>query len=159
MNKAELLIQIIARLEADYQLLLQAAKSSHAAATHEDNVPDSKYETLALEASYIAQGQANRAQEVKQALDDYRRLELLDFQSNSPIRLTALVQLEDEAGTQRTIFLGPAAGGMRLQCATAEVMIITPDSPIGEQLLGRQTGDAFELEGASRREYEITDVC
>ncbi len=159
MNKAKLLKQIIATLETDHELLLQAAKSSHAAATHEDNVPDSKYETLALEASYIAQGQANRAQQVKQALEDYRQLQLQDFAENAPIRLTALVRLEDESGQQRTIFLGPAAGGLRLDYGSDEVVIISPDSPIGEQLIGRQVGDDFELEGAILREYEIIDVC
>ena len=159
MNKAKLLKQIIATLEADHELLLQAAKSSHAAATHEDNVPDSKYETLALEASYIAQGQANRAQQVKQALVDYRQLQLQDFAENTPIRLTALVRLEDESGKQRTLFLGPAAGGMRLNYGSDEVVIISPDSPIGEQLIGLRVGDDFVLEGAMALEYEIIDVC
>jgi len=159
MNKAELLKQIILKLKADYDLLLQAAKSSHAAATHEDNVPDSKYETLALEASYIAQGQANRAQEVKQALDEYRGLKSQDFAGDAPIRLTALVLLEDEVGTQRLVFIGPAAGGLRLDLAAQEVMVITPDSPLGEQLIGQQCGDEFELEGPIIRQYEILDVC
>ncbi len=158
MNKVELLQQIIARLAADHRLLLQAAKSSHAAATHEDNVPDSKYETLALEASYIAQGQANRAQEIKQALEAYQNLQLLDFSEEAPVRLTALVRLEDEEGTQRLVFLGPTAGGMRLSLQGQEVMIITPDSPLGEQLIGRQVGEDFELEGPISRDYEILDV-
>ncbi len=158
MNKAELLKQVIHRLAADYQLLLQAAISSHSAATHEENVPDDKYETLALEASYIAQGQANRAQEIKQALDEYRRLELQNFTDESPIRLTALVVYEDEDGKQRRVFLGPGAGGLRLQFGADEVMLITPESPIGEQLIGRQVGDVFELEGVVTREYEVLDV-
>lgn len=159
MNKAELLKQIIARLTTDYQLLLQAAKSAHSAATHEENIPDDKYETLALEASYLAQGQANRAQQIKQALEAYRRLELQSFNAEAPIRLTALVSYEDEAGKQRRVFLGPGAGGLRLQVGADEVMLITPDSPIGAQLLGRQVGDVFALEGAVTREFEVIDVC
>lgn len=160
MNKPELLRQIIQRLETDHSLLLQAAKSSHAAATHEDNIPDSKYETLALEASYIAQGQANRAQEIKLALEDYRKLTLPPFDDETPIRLSALVQLEDEDGRQRWVFLGPAAGGMKLNCEGQEVMVITPDSPLGEQLIGLQLDDGFELFSAGRcKDYEIIQVC
>ena len=159
MNKADLLKQIIARLEADYLLLLQAAKSSHSAATHEENIPDDKYETLALEASYIAQGQANRAQEIKQALGAYRRIELQNFSDEAPIRLTALVAYEDEDGKQRRVFLGPGAGGLRLQFGADEVMLITPDSPIGAQLIGRRVGEVFELEGVVTREYEVLNVC
>jgi len=68
MNKQTLLSLIIARLESDHALALQAAKTAHAAATHEENIPDNKYATLGLEASYLAQGQANRAQDILAAL-------------------------------------------------------------------------------------------
>ncbi len=159
MNKTELLKQIVGRLENDYKMLLMAAKSSHAAATHEDNIPDSKYETLALEASYIAQGQANRAQEIKMARQAYRTLSLQAFNPETPIRLTALVLLEDEAGKQRWVFLGPSAGGMKLMFEETEVMVITPDSPLGEQLIGLKADDAFELVSAAHsKEYEIIQV-
>ena len=96
MNKDNLLSEIIRRLEADHVLLLQAAKKAHEAATHEENIPDNKYATLGLEASYIAQGQANRAQEIQQALKTFRELNVQTFVESSPIRLTALVELEDE---------------------------------------------------------------
>ena len=158
MNKELLRTQIVAKLRADHQLLLQAAKSSHDAATHEDNVPDSKYETLALEASYIAQGQANRAEQIRRTIDIYRQMGLQTFSEQTPIRLSALVLLEDEAGRQRQVFLGPAAGGLKLEHQGQEIMLITPESPLGRQLLGAQAGDSFELEGAAAREYEIISV-
>jgi len=159
MRKEILGRHIIHQLEVDYRLLLQAAHRAHEAATHEDNIPDSKYETLALEASYIAQGQANRAQEIKQALADYRQVQMQTFPAGAPIRLTALVCLEDQDGQQIRVFLGPAAGGMKLVEAGTEVMVITPDSPLGEQLLGLQVGDSFELFGTGKKkEYEIIAV-
>lgn len=159
MNKTTLLQQIMQRLEADSRLLLQAARSAHAAATHEENIPDNKYATLALEASYLAQGQANRAQEVSFALEAYRQLQLQEFNAGTPIRLTALVTLEDEEGEERRVFLGPAAGGLKLALADGEVMVITPDSPLGQQLLGLRCGESCELEVAGKRkEYEIVWV-
>lgn len=158
MDKERLREQIIAKLTADHQLLRQAAQSSHLAATHEDNVPDSKYETLALEASYIAQGQANRAQEIKQAIAAYRQLILQKFSVQAPIYLSALVLLEDERGTQLLVLLGPAGGGLKLEYAGNEITLITPDSPLGRQLLGSRTGDCFVLEGQAGREYEIVSV-
>lgn len=159
MNKAELLTRIISRLEADHALLLQAAKAAHAAATHAENIPDNKYETLALESSYLAQGQANRAQEIQQALLAYRQLTLPLFTGETPIRLTALVELEDENGGSRQVFLGPAAGGLRLQYEGGEVMVITQASPLGRELVGKCCGDLVELESGTIREYEIVSVC
>ena len=78
-NKEELRSHIIDKLKADHALLLQAAKTAHHAATHDENVPDNKYATLGLEASYLAQGQANRAQDVMQAMSIFSQLALQTF--------------------------------------------------------------------------------
>ena len=145
MTKPQLVATIIARLESDLALFTAAALTAHAAATHEECQPDNKYDTTALEASYVAQGQANRAQEIRQGLEAYRALELQAFADDSPIRLSALVTLEDEAGEERRLFIGPWAGGMKLADAAGEVVVITPASPLGKRLLGLSVGD--ELQG------------
>jgi len=49
MNKAEILQRIIAKLSHDLNVLFTAAKSAHVAATHAENIPDNKYDTLAME--------------------------------------------------------------------------------------------------------------
>ncbi len=144
MTKQQLLQAIIAGLEADLALFLVAARTAHAAATHEECIPDNKYDTTALEASYIAQGQANRAQEIRLSLDAYRNLTLQAFDDETPVRLTALVTLEDEEGNERRLFLGPKAGGMKVADADGEIVVVTPSSPLGRSLLGRRTGDEIE---------------
>ncbi|MCF6266749.1 MAG: GreA/GreB family elongation factor [Desulfuromusa sp.] len=159
MNKEALRDQIIARLTADHALLLQATKTSHAAATHDENIPDNKYATLGLEASYLAQGQANRAQEILQAIQKFRQLPLLEFTAEAPIRLTALVRLDDDEGHSRLVFLAPAAGRMLLKFDEVEIMLITPASPLGRELIGKQCGDRIELKSDTAREYEVTSVC
>ena len=159
MDKEALRDQIIARLKADHALLLQAAKTAHAAATHDENIPDNKYATLGLEASYLAQGQANRAQEILRAIQIFQQLTLQAFSSKSTLRLTAVVHLEDEEGGARLIFLGPAAGGLLLESGGVEIMIITPASPLGRELIGKQCGDLVELQSNTIREYEIVSIC
>lgn len=138
----ELLIQkIITSLSADLAVLTAASRAAHEAATHAECLPDNKYDTTALEASYIAQGQANRAQEIRVALESYRTLELLDFDDETPIRLTALVALENGTGNVRRLFIGPQAGGMKIANGDEEIVVITPGSPLGRTLLGMRTGD------------------
>jgi len=160
-EKKQILRCILEKLEEDYALLLRAARASHAAATERENVPDSKYETLALEASYIAQGQANRAAEIRLALEAYRQLELRPFSTNVPIRLTALVELEDEQGRRQRVFIGPAAGGLKLRLNDegTEVTVVTPESPFAQQLLGLRCGDNLELPSGGRLlQYEVVAV-
>jgi transcription elongation GreA/GreB family factor len=159
MNKEELLQKIIVTLTADLLALTAAAKTAHAAATHEECLPDNKYDTTGLEASYVAQGQANRAQEIRQSLESYRSLTLRFFDEESPIRLTALVSLEAEDGSQRRFFLGPDAGGMKLGGDT-KCVVITPESPLGRALLGKVCDDVIHVgKGVTRKSFAIVAVA
>lgn len=144
------------RLTADLDVLTAAAKTAHEAAIHEENIPDNKYDTLSLEASYLAQGQANRAQELKHALRAYRGLTLREFGPDDAIRLTALVTLAADDGETRSVFIGPQEGGLRLTLDGIETLVITAVSPLGSDLIGRSAGDTVTL---GSREFEIVEVC
>ena len=133
-----------------------AAKSAHEASIHEENIPDNKYDTLSLEASYVAQGQANRAQELKRALYAYQNLTLRQFPEQAPIRLSALVTLESEDGETRTLFIGPLEGGLKLSVEELEIVVITAASPLGNDLLGKRTGDTVTI---GKKDFEIIRVC
>lgn len=159
MNKSIIIEKIVAALADDLLLFANAAKTSHLAATHEECIPDNKYDTTALEASYLAQGQANRAQEIRTAMESYRTLALQSFDANRPIRLTALVTLEAEGGAIRRFFLGAHAGGMKISDSEEVIVVITPESPLGRSLLGLKVGDDVQLGGNSSELFSIVDVC
>ncbi|HEY6008695.1 MAG TPA: GreA/GreB family elongation factor [Geobacteraceae bacterium] len=159
MNKACLLKFILGQLTHDLSVQFNAALTAHEASTHEENVPDNKYETLALEASYLAQGQANRAQEIKHALETYKQLTLQQFDDDSAIRLTALVTLAGDDNTTRTVFIGPLEGGMRVIDHQTEIVVITPASPLGRDLIGKTVGDRVRIgAGTGGKEFEIVEV-
>lgn len=160
MDKQALLSNIIAALTADLGLLTEAARTAHAAATHEECLPDNKYDTTGLEASYIAQGQANRAQEIRRSLDKYRNLTLSNFDEETPIRLTALVTIEADDNSCRQVFIGPDAGGLKLVNGDMECIVITPESPLGRALLGRRCDDEVQIGSeTSLKTYTIVDVA
>lgn len=161
MVKSQLLQLIIEQLTHDLSVQFNAALTAHEASTHEENIPDNKYETLALEASYVAQGQANRAQEIRRALDTYKQLTLQQFDDSSAIGLTALVTLTGEDDTSRTFFIGPLEGGMKLvdDRNGDEIVVITPASPLGRQLINRGVGDLVSMRiGTVEKEFEIAGV-
>jgi hypothetical protein len=159
MNKEDLLHKIIATLTTDLVVLTEAARTAHAAATHSECLPDNKYDTTGLEASYVAQGQANRAQEIRRSLESYRKLTLLSFDDGALIRLTAYVTIETDDGSCRDVFLGPDAGGLKLIDDDMECIVITPESPLGRALLGKICGDEIYVgAGASRKTFTIVAV-
>jgi len=136
-------------------VLSTAAKTAHEASIHEENIPDNKYDTLSLEASYVAQGQANRAQQLKRALHAYRTLNLQRFGPDQAIRLTALVTLEARDGETRLLFIGPQEGGLKLTLDGEEILVITAGSPLGNDLIGKQVGDVVHL---GKRDFEVVEV-
>ncbi len=155
MNKDNLIQAIIQHLKGDHALLLKAARTAHAAATDAENIPDNKYETLALEASYVAQGQANRAQEIERSMQILTQLQLQRFDAESVIRLTALIELEDELEQKKWIFLVPVSGGLTIKFGQETVQLVTPASPLGNELLGSSCGDVITL---GDKEYELLSV-
>jgi transcription elongation GreA/GreB family factor len=158
MTKKQLQQLIISTLEENLRVLDSAARAAHEAATNEECQPDNKYDTTALEASYIAQGQANRAQEIRVALESFRTLDLQTFNDDSPVRLTALVTLEDEDGLCRRVFLGPHSGGLKIDDGEGGIVVITPQSPLGRGLLGRVVGEEVKS-GDGSKTFLITELC
>ena len=162
MDKTNLLRLIVEQLAHDLSVQFNAALTAHEASTHEENIPDNKYETLALEASYVAQGQANRAQEIKRALEIYKQLTLQQFDDGITISLTALVTLAGDDTTTRTVFIGPLEGGMKVvdPLTGTEIVVITPASPLGRDLIGKSVGDLVRIgAGTGCKELEIVGVC
>jgi transcription elongation GreA/GreB family factor len=159
MDKTDILQLIVEQLTHDLAVQFNAAVTAHEASTHEENIPDNKYETLALEASYVAQGQANRAQEIKRALEMYKQLPLQQFDDDCTIRLTALVTLAGEGAADRTVFIGPLEGGMKVLYHQSEIVVITPASRLGRDLIGKNIGDLVRIGGGrGGKEFEIVEV-
>ena len=139
----------------------KAAYDAAQAATHEEAKPENDKDTRALEASYLAAGQAERVRALETAATVLAGLELKDIGKTTPICASAVITLEDDEGTQTLFFMSPHGGGVRLELASppASVQVVTPQSPLGKALLGRLHGDVIELRGKSGlREMSIVDV-
>ncbi|MDR6714653.1 transcription elongation GreA/GreB family factor [Pseudomonas hunanensis] len=145
MNKTTLLARIVETLEQDVEVLRRAAQTAYEAATAEENIAENKYDTLGLEASYLATGQARRTAEIRQALLTYQQLLPRDYDPARGIQITNLVTLEDEEGEQRLLFLGPEGAGLKIGEGAQQVTVITPRSPLGQAMLGKRIDDEVRL--------------
>ena len=159
MNKEQLVRQIIARLSESLGLLEKAARASHAEATHESSKAENKYDTRGLEAAYLARGQSRQAKEILESIKVYELLVTREFAPGEPIDLTALVEL-DLGGVHSTFFIGPRNGGLEMEVEGNEVTVITPQSPLGEQLIGKRAGQRWSAKvGGSNVKYHVVSVC
>ena len=151
MNKRALIQKIITKLTDELAVYFRAAQNSRAEATHEQSKAESKYDTRGLEASYLARGQSKQAAELEAAIVDFEKLEARNFAGTEAIDVGALVELE--VGGERSVyFIGPRGGGTEVLQNKTEILVITPQSPLGAQLMERKQGDSPMLEIAGRKQ-------
>lgn len=136
----------------------EAARAAHEAATHEESKPENEYDTRGLEASYLAGAQAKRALEIEEVLSLFKNSSFKDFAPADKIQSTALVEV-DLDGKQNLLLLMPKGGGVRLSFEGRSVQIVTPQSSLGEILLGLKVGETAEFEvGSKLRECEVLSI-
>ncbi|WP_282174407.1 GreA/GreB family elongation factor [Vibrio diabolicus] len=159
MNKADLVQIIIQHLEEKLQVAHASAQRAIDAATDEETVPEHKYDTLALEAAYLAHGQAMRIQESEDELRQYRALVTRDFKG-APVGVGAYVVLEDENLLEKHFFVGPCSGGLTVKYQAQEVFVLTAKSPLGRALFRKEEGDEIDVKiGEKTTCYEVVTVC
>lgn len=155
-NKHSIVESIIQALSHEVENLAQAAKTAHADATNAESKAENKYDTRGLEASYLAGAQAKRAAEAMQSVAFYKALELKTFTQDDAVALTAVVALEAEDGKQSWYFLGATGGGTEIEHQGIKILLITPSSPLGSTLMGREVGDSITTRvGDIKKNYDI----
>lgn len=158
MNKKKLVEKIVAQLIAELELYYKAAKASHEEATHEQNKAENKYDTRGLEAAYLAGGQAKQAAETELTIKEFRKLAVRRFGVDERIDLSALVELQSPTETNH-YFIAPRGGGIEVISGKKEIFVLTPQSPLGQQLMGRIAGDKFSFKiGTATERYTIAGV-
>lgn len=142
-NKTQLVDLLIAHLQDELEQAEQAAQQAMEGAIHDQSKAETQYDTLGLEHAYLAEGQSRRIAELKDAITRVQHMAIAATQQDDAVVLGTILLIESQEG-QQTVFLSPSGGGKKLQTHDLDVMVITPQSPLGEELLGRYEGDEFK---------------
>ncbi|WP_087018471.1 hypothetical protein [Thaumasiovibrio subtropicus] len=139
--KDTLRLSLIAQLEEQRQTALSAADSAHHDATHEQSVAETQYDTIGLEAAYLAHGQSQRVHECELAILQLKTLQWQDVEDEGDVDIGSLVKLSSGAW----YWLLPIAGGLKVDASTmGKITVVTPHSPLGEQLNGAYCEEMLE---------------
>jgi transcription elongation GreA/GreB family factor len=159
MDKFLLQQQVLERLAEDLLQAESAMQAAHETATHEENIAENKYDTLGLEAAYLSNGQARRAEAIRQAMAHWRQFHPHPYDASKGIQLGALVCLIDANDKQQQLFLGPHGGSMKLASGAQFVQVISSEAPLGQAMLGKCEGDQISIQGApTRQQFEVLRV-
>lgn len=143
--KKQILDELIQRARTELAGLEASAKSNRDFATDQEFKAESKYDTRALEASYLASAEAKRVEELKLEIQILEEVDVDSSKKLGEISIGALVELEHQE-QKRLYFLIPTAGGTVIKVDNEAVMVVSVFSPIGDALLGLKKGDEFEVE-------------
>ena len=147
-NKSALREAILERLRAELEQQTAAAHLARDEAISEESRPENQYDRHSLEAAYLAEGQARLAQEIAQNIAQFAALPTPSFAAGAAIALGALVELNGN-GRSAWYFVGPRAGGIEVNFEGRDILVITPQSPLGRELVGKHVGDVVKLPGRS----------
>ena len=149
-NKSALRDAVLVQLRSDLAQQTRAAWLARDEATNEESRAENKYDTRGQEAAYLAEGQARLAAEIDESISQYAAMPLPIFSPGDSIALGAVVELTGRRGSA-WYFLGPRAGGTEVKLGERTVMIVTPISPLGRQLIGKMLSDSVAMSGGSQR--------
>jgi transcription elongation GreA/GreB family factor len=160
-NPTSVKLAILQALRDDVAERLRSVQASvahtTAAATHDEARAEDKYDTRALEMTYLAAGQNARIAELRAILAS------LHFWKPPVEPLTvvahgALVQAEAD-GVTVLYYIAPCAVGAKVQVDGMDVQVVSPQAPVGAALLGLRAGDTAKVPVAGRlREVEVLAV-
>lgn len=143
--KKELLAELISRARTELVHLEEAHKSNKDFATDQEFKAESKYDTRALEASYLASAEAKRVEELKLEIQILEEVDTEASKKLGEISIGGLVEiLHNEQ--KRLYFLIPTAGGTLLKAGSEAVLVVSVFSPIGDAMMGLKNGEEFEVE-------------
>jgi transcription elongation GreA/GreB family factor len=147
-NKTVVLTQILAQLRNELALQTRAAQVSRDEAISEESRPENQYDMHSQEAAYLAEGQARLAAEIAGNITLYETLTLPATPPDGRVTLGAAVAVDN--GSQQTwYFIGPRAGGLEVAVDSVSLLVLTPQSPLGRELMGKRVGDSVRVQARS----------
>lgn len=157
MDKPTLKAALLSRLDDDIEAALASSRSAQETASHEDNKPENQYDTLALEAAYLAHGQSERILRLQK-----ERISLAKWpmpEKGEPVvRNGSLLKLISEDDETRWLFITPV-GGYQLLAEGHKILVISQQTPLAKKLMGKEEGEALDLTfNGVTTEWELTEL-
>jgi len=153
--KQKILDELIGKMKSEMQQLEEAAKSNKDFATDQEFKAESKYDTRALEASYLASAEASRVEDLKLQIQMLEEVDLRLSSKSEEVCIGSLVDLRHN-NQDRSYFVIPTSGGTLIKVEDRAVLVVSVFSPIGDAVLGLKVGEEFEIETPKEtRSYQV----
>ena len=153
--KQTILDAVIQALETELERQTQANAQSNAATTFSASNADKQRDTTGFESAFLAHGYAMHCIDIAHQLEELKAMPIEDF-TGQEIDIGALVEVDMGGETDCYILLN-CGGGTEVSVDGKTVTVITPESPLGQVLMGNIEAGFIEL--PSGAQGIILDIC
>jgi hypothetical protein len=143
LDKSEIIKALLEVMESNLRRQFDANKNASDGATNAESRAETKWDTCGLEASYLARGHALQFKQTAAQVDELRAMEPQSFVGKQ-IGVGALVEVDSDGETM-FFFLMNHGGGTELKLDFGEVTVVTPESPVGVAMQGKEQGNRYQL--------------
>ena len=157
-DKRKLHSLLLETLKTELNATLSAAETAKEGATHEEAVAKSKYDTHGLELSYLAGSQFERARLVESKIALLTNSLFKDFDEDDEIEVGALVFLQGKAPKPQAYLISNLGAGLDLILQNERILVISPESPLGEALIGLYLGDMIDSKERQKNAYTVVGL-
>jgi len=138
LNKTTLLNEIRSRLGVSLDGMAVATEAQRTDAASQEGAMQSRYDTMRIEGSWLADAMHTREEELKKEARSAERYTLPE--TNGRVVEGSLVRVRN--GSLATLyFVLPFAAGYESEVAGEELLVVTPRSPLAQELLGKRQGE------------------
>jgi len=148
--------ELIKICKKDLEEAKSVSEKSKSSVQTGDLKSDGKYDTRAVEASYLAGAQLKRVQEIQGELELLHEMRT-DLDTRS-VSVGSIVELEFD-GNSKKYFLSSARGGSLIKVEGNVYLVISVFSPIGNSIVNQSVGDEVEVElDNGSRIYKVLSI-
>ena len=142
MDRLNVLGALITQLQGLLSEITAASKDAASYATDSEAKADSKWDTQGLEASYLAAGQAAHARELAKVIAGLKGMKIASVQDTVISGSLVVCSMGD---LTEGYLLCNQGGGNSIRFEGMEITMITPESALGNALIGKKRSSAFQL--------------
>jgi hypothetical protein len=143
MTKDTVISNLLRQMEEKIAITRSALTETSENANGDEAKPEGKYDTRAIEAAYLAEAQAAQLVIAEESLATLKRFAPSPFEMTEVIGAGALVEVDQE-GEICFYLLAPTGGGLMTEYLGCDVTVVTPDSRLYQDLIGKKMGDELE---------------
>ena len=156
-NKKSLLNQLISIIKDEIHSHEKSFKAAKNAAIESPHRMQSRYDTMAIESAWVADGFAKALIEKQLSLQQLENLQIKEKIERVCLGCVVGVSFNETSNIEY-FFIVPVASSNKIYHNNRLITTLTPATPLGRALIGKEIGDTSKISITQNRAFTIAEL-